>query len=367
MKYIKILIFSLSQVIVFSFLGQEDLQKLRIEAEKGNAEAQYILGTYLFSGEKIKEDRSAAVKLFEKSAEQGYVKAQRKLGMCLCGGYGIKKNIAEGLKWLSKAEKQGDAIAAFSLGGRYFYGDGVEKNVDLAAMYFRKAAEMGDADAQKALGLCYEDGIGVDADIKQALKWYKAAAQQGYEKAIEKLDSMQGEYASIIDSIPSAEDIVKMGDSYLTGENGMPKDENKALACFMEAAEQGDEIAQYKLFLHHLKEKNKLEAAKLCHRLAKRAFSVGQYWFGRCCDEGYGVEQNVLESVKWFWRAAAGGYADAQYKLAKLYNGYGSYLRYNPLKAKELYQLAANQGHEDAKQALEKDLLIPDNFKPSLL
>ena len=63
MKYIKILIFSLSQVIVFSLLGQENLQKLRGDAEKGNAEAQYILGTYLFSGEKIKEDRSAAVKI----------------------------------------------------------------------------------------------------------------------------------------------------------------------------------------------------------------------------------------------------------------------------------------------------------------
>ena len=94
MKYIKILIFSLSQVIVFSLLGQENLQKLRGDAEKGNAEAQYILGTYLFAGEKVKEDKSAAVKLFEKSAMQGHVKAQRKLGMCLCGGYGIKKNVA---------------------------------------------------------------------------------------------------------------------------------------------------------------------------------------------------------------------------------------------------------------------------------
>ena len=53
------------QAAVFCVYGQEDLQKLRIEAEKGNAEAQYILGTYLFAGEKIKEDQSAAVKLFE--------------------------------------------------------------------------------------------------------------------------------------------------------------------------------------------------------------------------------------------------------------------------------------------------------------
>ena len=121
---LKLFLCCLSQVIVFSLLGQENLQKLRGDAENGNAEAQYVLGTYLFAGEKIKEDRSAAVKLFEKSALQGHVKAQRKLGMCLCGGYGIKKNVAEGIKWLSKAEKQGDAIAAYFFGSRYFYGDG---------------------------------------------------------------------------------------------------------------------------------------------------------------------------------------------------------------------------------------------------
>ena len=67
------------QAAAFCVYGQEDLQKLRIEAEKGNAEAQYILGTYFFAGEKIKEDRSAAVKLFEKSAELGDPKARKVL------------------------------------------------------------------------------------------------------------------------------------------------------------------------------------------------------------------------------------------------------------------------------------------------
>ena len=330
--------------------------------EYGNTDAEFSLGRCYYQGEGVEQNIPKAIELYRIAAEKDNVEAQSYLGIHL-----IEEDGVEAAKWLLNAAEQDDMVAQGFLGIMYCNGIGVEQDEVQALNWLREAAAQDDNYSKYEIGAAYEDGIGVDADIKQALKWYKAAALQGYEKAIEKLDSMQGEYASIIDSIPSAEDIVKMGDSYLTGENGMPKDENKALACFMEAAEQGDEIAQYKLFLHHLKEKNKLEAAKLCHRLAKRAFSVGQYWFGRCCDEGYGVEQNVLESVKWFWRAAAGGYADAQYKLAKLYNGYGSYLRYNPLKAKELYQLAANQGHEDAKQALEKDLLIPDNFKPSSL
>ena len=122
------------QAAVFCVYGQEDLQKLRIEAENGNAEAQYVLGTYLFSGEKIKEDQTSAVKLFAKAAAQGHAKAQRKFGMCLCSGYGVKKNIPEGIKWLIKAEKQGDAIAAYSLGGRYYHGDGVKKKPSLFVM-----------------------------------------------------------------------------------------------------------------------------------------------------------------------------------------------------------------------------------------
>ena len=40
------------QAAVFCVYGQEDLQKLRADAESGNAEAQYVLGTYLFAGEK---------------------------------------------------------------------------------------------------------------------------------------------------------------------------------------------------------------------------------------------------------------------------------------------------------------------------
>lgn len=328
--------------------------------EYGNTDAEFSLGRCYYQGEGVEQNIPKAIELYRIAAEKDNVDAQSCLGIHL-----IEEDGVEAAKWLLNAAEQDDVDAQCFLGIMYGNGIGVEQDEAQSLNWLREAAAQDDDYSKYEIGAAYEDGIGVDADIKQALKWYKAAALQGYEKAIEKLDSMQGEYASIIDSIPSAEDIVKMGDSYLTGENGMPKDKNKALACFMEAAEQGDKIAQYKLFLHHLKEKNKVEAAKLCHRLAKRGFSVGQYWFGRCCDEGYGVEQNVLESVKWFWRAAAGGYTDAQYKLAKSYEQ-GYYLQYNPIKAKELYQLAVNQGHEDAKKALE-NLNIPENFKPSLL
>ena len=67
------------QAAVFCVYGQEDLHKLRVDAETGNAEAQYVLGTYLFAGEKIKEDQTSAVKLFAKAAAQGHPKAREVL------------------------------------------------------------------------------------------------------------------------------------------------------------------------------------------------------------------------------------------------------------------------------------------------
>ena len=72
---LKLFLCCLSQVIVFSLFGQEDLHKLRVDAENGNADAQYDFGTYLFAGEKIKEDQTSAVKLFAKAAAQGHAKA----------------------------------------------------------------------------------------------------------------------------------------------------------------------------------------------------------------------------------------------------------------------------------------------------
>ena len=51
----------------------------RVEAEQGNAEAQYNLGYCYVFGEGVDQDYAEAVKWYRKAAEQGHAKAQKAL------------------------------------------------------------------------------------------------------------------------------------------------------------------------------------------------------------------------------------------------------------------------------------------------
>ena len=92
-------------------------------------------------------------------------------------------------------------------------------------------------------------------------------------------------------SSAAAEAKTQEGLRYFTGD-GVPQDKQKAVACFREAAEQGDVKAQFNL--------------------------------GTCYINGEGVAKDQAEAVKWFRLAAEQGLARAQYNLGTCYtNGEG--------------------------------------------
>ncbi len=127
--------------------GNPEAARYRLEAEQGDADAQYNLGVCYDNGQGVDEDDAEAVKWYRKSAEQGHAGAQYNLGWCYDNGKGVDEDDAEAVKW------------------------------------YRKAAEQGDADAQYNLGVCYDNGQGVDEDDAEAVKWYRKAAEQGYAEA----------------------------------------------------------------------------------------------------------------------------------------------------------------------------------------
>ena len=57
----------------------EEIAELRVEAEQGNAFAQFILGNAYDKGEGVAQDRREAVRWFRKAAEQGDANAQYSL------------------------------------------------------------------------------------------------------------------------------------------------------------------------------------------------------------------------------------------------------------------------------------------------
>ncbi len=121
------------------------------------------------------------------AAEQGDADAQYKLGDCYYFGYGVKGNNTEALKWYRKAAEQGHADAQNKLGFCFAEGIGVMSDMVEAVKWYRKAAEQGQADAQYNLGSCYRLGTGVSQDKAEAMKWYRKAADQGDDWAHEWL------------------------------------------------------------------------------------------------------------------------------------------------------------------------------------
>lgn len=194
-------------------------------AERGDAEAQYNLGSMYWNGEGVTKDLATAVEWYRKSAEQGSREAQLNLGWIYAYDYGFPTNTAEAAKWFRKAADQGDTEAQFHLGRMYENGAGVTQDLVQAANWYRKAAEGGGSDAQFNLGSMYAEGVGVTKDLTVAVEWYRKSAEQGSIKAQFNLGWM---YAS--------------GD-------GVSKDLTKAFEWWKRAAEQGHESAQHNLGL----------------------------------------------------------------------------------------------------------------------
>jgi TPR repeat protein len=165
----------------------QSIDALRVQADKGDAQAQTTLGAYYRFGIFVPKDCAQALFWFRKAAEQGWPGAQWALGVQYQGGSRtggpieacVSKDLAEGAAWYHKAAEQGYAKAQCDLGWLYETGSGVPKDYRLAAFWYRKAADQGDADSQFNLGVLYYNGQGVPQDLVQSAAWDRRAAEQG--------------------------------------------------------------------------------------------------------------------------------------------------------------------------------------------
>ncbi len=106
-----------------------------------------------------------------------------------------------------------------------------------------------------------------------------------------------------------------LGDQYLNGENGHPKDPVKAVENYQKAAKLGNHYSMNSL--------------------------------GLCYLEGKGVAKDLTQAVKYFQMAADKGNADGLFNLAWRYNN-GEGVKKDTDKALKMWLDAANAGHQDA-------------------
>ena len=84
----------------------DDAAAVRTLAERGDAEAQYALGTLYRYGQGVTRDYDEALRWWRKAAEQGVVDAQYALGNTYSGGTGIPRDNVLAYMWYSIATAQ---------------------------------------------------------------------------------------------------------------------------------------------------------------------------------------------------------------------------------------------------------------------
>lgn len=238
-----------------------------------------------------------AVKWYRMAAEQGHAEAQFNLGYCYDLGKGLVQDGTKGLKWYRKAAEQEFTIAQYKLGIRYSLG--FTKRKTECIKWLHKAAEHGLIVAQYFLATCYQHGEGVVQNHTESAKWYRIAAEQGYAKA---------QY--------------QLGVCYSTG-LGVTEDRTEAVKWYKMAASQKDVMAQIvfgNFFITGFDiTKDETEAIKWYHQYAESQGNIAAlYSLGNSYEYGYGVMKNLNEAIRWYRLAAEQGHRDAKKALDRL-------------------------------------------------
>lgn len=296
----------------------EALKYLIMQADKGDANAQYSVGKFCWYGEVVKQNKKEAIKWFREAAEKGDTIAD------------FHNAFTE---YCSREPHQSTA-AQFMLLKCYWNGDGVQQNRREAAKYFAKLRQSAiktdcrvseHGDARVALGDCYYYGIGIDQDKAMAIQWYRKA-----------LEWNKLHYDSYSSSNGRAE--FRLGEICYNGD-GIVQDKNKARKWFRKAAAQSD----------HGDNGNNAQAQ----------LSLGKIYYN-----GDGVKRDTTEAIKWFHRTAkhtegvlflgseeinAG--AEAEFALGKIYyNGDG--VKQDKAEATEWFNKASEHGNDEVKRFL---------------
>jgi TPR repeat protein len=123
--------------------NEERFRKESASASNGNPESQYKLGNMYTEGVGTNIDLKKAAEAYEQSANQGYVKAEYKLGLIYYEGTGVKASKKTAYKWFRKAADKNYAAAQYYLGKMFASGEGVKRNYNTSLEWYTKAVDGG--------------------------------------------------------------------------------------------------------------------------------------------------------------------------------------------------------------------------------
>jgi len=161
-------------------------------ANAGNPTALTILGLRAADGTNgATVNLPDAVKFLTQAADKGQAVAQYRLGTLYERGQGVAADGTKAVHWYGLAAAQGNRKAMHNLAVAHASGIGGKKNMPEAARWFAKAASLGLSDSQFNLAVLYERGDGVPQSLVDAYKWYSIAAATGDAESKARMGVLQ--------------------------------------------------------------------------------------------------------------------------------------------------------------------------------
>jgi TPR repeat protein len=372
-------------------------------AEKGNADALFLLGFAAETGQGLPASRDSALENYQKASAAGHKDATYRRALILLNSK-EDKDRQQGREALESAAKGDAANAGRILGEAWLRGLLSEKpDFEKAAEWWNKASEAGDTPSILLLARLYEGAFGdkEKIDAKRSLDLYRKAAGLGDEnafiplgsrllngdeklrnekegrewlgKAIEKKqfaaylalgdfeeNVKKDDKAALAQYMKGAEEkqpdcLLRVAAFHLEGRGGLEKSEEKGREGLIQAAEAGSALASLEMASRIAKDEKPdlLGAYKYLLSAANAGLPVAQNELGLLYVSGNLGLSDPAAGVAWFTTAAKGGFAAAQNNLGTLYErGMGVAVDFN--NAGQLYMLAANQGHAAATTGLAR-------------
>ncbi|XP_056021105.1 protein sel-1 homolog 1-like isoform X5 [Ostrea edulis] len=316
-----------NQITGQSMMMDDDLlQYYHFLADKGDVQAQVVLGQLYFQGGRgVSINHERALHYFLMAAESGNANAFAFLGKMYSEGSPVVKQSNEtAFSYFKKAADKGNPVGQTGLGMLYMYGKGIEKDFAKALKYFSMAADQGWVDGQLQLALMHYGGKGVRRDYKLAVKYFNLASQGGHVLAFYNLAQM-----------------------HATG-TGVLRNCHTAVELFKNVAERGRWAEMLPEAYSMYKEGHVSQALMKYVFLAELGYEVAQSNVAYMLDQGdVGVfdDTEVLERALLQWsRAASQGSTVARVKMGDYhYYGFGTKIDYET--AASHYRLASEQQH----------------------
>lgn len=337
----------------------ESLRYLKIAAELGNVEANYLLGYFYDFGYGVKINYEKAYDYYLFAAENGHAHAQYDVGFAFRYARGIERNLEKAIYWFKKSAALECDAGQYELANCYWDGIGVEEDRRLATEYYLKAYEQGYDKAGYRLVRCYYYGLDIDKNlVEEFIDNYVCFGGDNDKEFLFYLGEMyykgnlvEQDYKRAVECFEEAMDIdynsyYHLAECYFYG-LGTERNLSKAFEYYQEAAynpniykEKASEKMYALLLKGYWKDEIDDDVFESIAYDAEKGDCKAQFILGNCYYNGYGIDVDYAEALSWREKVAEAGDAQAQFLVAQQYfSGIGTLIDIE--KAKHWYTLSA--------------------------